>query len=152
MKSTARGLFTDVGAKDPHVITYTDGGSRGNPGPAAIGAVIEYGGVKKVYGEEIGITTNNVAEYKAIIFALKKVKQLIGKEAAKMATIEMRMDTELAVKQLNGVYKIEMPHLQPLWMEIWNLKMDFKKVTFAHVPRENNREADRMVNRALDMT
>lgn len=132
------------------VIIHTDGGSRGNPGAAAIGVVIERGSMKKIYGEAIGDATNNIAEYSAIVFALKKVKQLFGKETAKKLTLNVFMDSELAVRQLNGEYKIENEELQPLWLKIWNLKIDFKKVTFAHVPRERNREADREVNRVLD--
>ena len=128
------------------MVIYTDGGARGNPGPAAIGVVV--GGKK--YGEYIGETTNNVAEYKAMIFALKKAKALLGKSKTKETEVECNADSELLVKQLNGQYKIEHGALQPLWIEIWNLKLDFKKVTFKHVFREKNKEADRMVNEALD--
>ena len=84
-------------------IIYTDGGSRGNPGPAAIGAVVGH----KEYGEQIGRTTNNVAEYKAVVFALKKAKQLLTKKVAKETDVELRTDSELLVKQLNGEYKIK---------------------------------------------
>lgn len=128
------------------LVIYTDGGARGNPGPAAIGAVV---GSKK-YGEYIGETTNNIAEYKALVFALKKAKALIGKTKAKETEVECNADSELLVRQLNGEYKIEDENLQPLWLEIWNLKLDFKKVVFKHIPREKNKEADRMVNEALD--
>ncbi|MDP3956719.1 MAG: ribonuclease HI family protein [bacterium] len=137
--------------KESHeVIVYTDGGSRGNPGPAALGVIIQFGGTKKIYGEKVGHATNNIAEYSAIVFALKKMKQLVGKKKAEELTVKMFMDSELAVRQLNGEYKIENEDLQPLWLRIWNLKIDFKKVIFAHVPREKNKEADRAVNRALD--
>lgn len=132
------------------VIIHTDGGSRGNPGPSALGVVIELGGAKKAYGEYLGNTTNNIAEYSAIVFALKKIKQLFGKEKANKLVVKMFMDSELAVRQLNGEYKIENESLQPLWLQIWNLKIDFKKVTFSHVPREKNKGADREVNRVLD--
>lgn len=128
------------------LIIYTDGGARGNPGPAAIGAVV--GGKK--YGEYIGEATNNVAEYTALIFALKKAKALLGKAKAKEAEIECYMDSELLMKQLTGQYKIEDEDLQPLWLQIWNLKLDFKSVEFRHIPREKNKEADRLVNEALD--
>ncbi len=131
----------------PKFIINTDGGSRGNPGPAAIGVVV--GG--KEYGEYIGKTTNNIAEYKAVIFALKKAKQLLGSKKAEETDIELRADSELLVKQMNGQYKIKNEELQPLFIEIWNLKQDFKSVAFKHVPREENRDADRLVNRALDM-
>lgn len=128
------------------LIIYTDGGSRGNPGPAALGVVV---GSKK-YGMRIGHTTNNVAEYSAIVFALKKAKQLLGKKGAKENEVEMRMDSELAFKQLTGKYKIEDVNLQPLFLEVWNLRLDFKSITFHHIPREENTEADKMVNKALD--
>ena len=128
------------------MVIYTDGGARGNPGPAAIGAVV---GAKK-YGEYIGETTNNVAEYKALIFALKKAKALLGKKKAKETELECNMDSELLMRQLTGQYKIEDEGLQPLWLEIWNLRLDFKKVDFNHIPREKNKEADALVNEALD--
>jgi len=133
-------------------IIHTDGGSRGNPGPAAIGVVIEeVGGVlKKEYGEYIGETTNNDAEYQAVIFALKKMKQLIGKDAAGDATLEFHVDSELVERQLTGQYKIMDKRIREYFMEIWNLKIDYGKVTFKHVMREKNQEADRMVNAALD--
>ncbi|OGF74135.1 hypothetical protein A2W54_01600 [Candidatus Giovannonibacteria bacterium RIFCSPHIGHO2_02_43_13] len=134
------------------IITYTDGGSRGNPGEAALGVVIsdEKGNVIKEYGERLGIKTNNEAEYAAVISALKKLKALYGKEKTKKMEVEMRMDSELATKQLTGQYKIESEKIVPLFVMVWNLKMDFAKVTFSHVPREQNKEADRLVNEALD--
>ena len=134
------------------IIIYTDGGSRGNPGEAAIGIVIknEGGDVIKTYGEVLGIATNNMAEYTAIVVALQKVKQLLGKERTKKTEIEFRMDSELAMKQLNGEYKIENEDLQPLFLKIWNLKFDFGKMSFKHIPREKNKEADTLVNEALD--
>lgn len=133
-------------------IIYTDGGSRGNPGPAAIGVVIsnEKGGAFKEYGEYIGKTTNNDAEYQAIISALKKLKSLIGKTKAKQATVKVFMDSELIVKQITGVYKVENENIQKLFLKLWNLKIDFKSVEFEAIKREKNKEADRMVNEALD--
>lgn len=141
------------------VIIYTDGGARGNPGPAAIGAVIQFpqdhgklfaSGEHKKYGETIGRATNNVAEYSAVIFALKKAKSLLGKEKAKKISIELRTDSELLTKQLNGEYKVKNENLKKLFMEVWDLKSDFKEVSFRHVVREKNKEADAMVNLALD--
>jgi len=131
---------------DKKYIIYTDGGSRGNPGSAAIGAVV--GG--KEYGESIGHTTNNVAEYSAVIFALKKAKQLLTKKKAEQTDVELRTDSELLVKQLKGEYKIKDSNLQPLFIEVWNLKQDFKSVTFTHVTRDKNKQADSLVNRALN--
>lgn len=131
---------------------HTDGGARGNPGPAAIGVVIEEtgGGLKKEYGEYIGEATNNEAEYQAVIFALKKLKQLIGKKAAGETKIEFHIDSELLERQLNGHYKIMGRKLRELFLEIWNLKVDFGEVVFKHLLREKNKEADKLVNAALD--
>ncbi|PIR87079.1 MAG: hypothetical protein COU11_02515 [Candidatus Harrisonbacteria bacterium CG10_big_fil_rev_8_21_14_0_10_49_15] len=128
------------------LIIYTDGGSRGNPGPAAAGWVID----GKGYGAYLGTETNNIAEYTAIVLALEKARALLGKTKAKATEVEMRMDSELAVKQLNGEYRIKNEGIQPLFFKIWNLKFDFKSVEFVHVRRELNKEADAMVNKALD--
>jgi ribonuclease HI len=136
---------------DLHFSIHTDGGSRGNPGPAAIGVVIEGASVgKKEYGEYIGETTNNVAEYQAVVFALKKMKQLIGSEKCGEAELTFYVDSELLQKQLNREYKVKDEGIQKLFMEIWNLTMDFKKVSFTHVLREKNAGADTLVNQALD--
>ena len=135
------------------LIIYTDGGSRGNPGPSAIGAVfVDWvtGETLKTYGERVEDGTNNEAEYKAIIFAFKKAKQIFGKDKVKGMEIEMRMDSELACKQLNGEYKLSAKHIQELFIEVWNLKTDFSKVSFVHIPREQNKLADAAVNEALD--
>lgn len=133
-------------------VIHTDGGARGNPGPAAIGAIIEEagGGLKKGYGEYIGEATNNEAEYQAAIFALKKLKQLIGKKAAGEAEVEFHVDSELLERQLNGHYKIMGRNLKELFLELWNLKVDFGNVVFKHLLREKNKEADKLVNAALD--
>ncbi len=134
------------------IIAYTDGGARGNPGPAGIGAVIAdaKGNVIKGYSKDIGIRTNNEAEYEAVIFALQKIKQLFGKEKAKKMEIEMRMDSELVARQLGGEYKIMEEILFPLFIKIWNLRMDFGKIFFVEIPRERNKEADRLANEAMD--
>lgn len=133
------------------LVIHTDGGARGNPGPAAIGVVIEGQIETKKYGEYIGEATNNEAEYKAVIFALKKLKQLIGKEKSKSeAEVEIHLDSELLASQLNGEYKIKEKNLQQLFLEVWNLKQDFKSVIFKHIPREDNRGADKLVNQTLD--
>lgn len=134
------------------IIIYTDGGSRGNPGPAAIGIVMsnQKGQVLKKYSEYLGQATNNEAEYQAVIFALKKIKALFGKKIAKNQEIEIRSDSELLISQLNGQYKILEPKIQKLFLEIWNLKVDFKKIKFRLISRERNKEADRLVNEALN--
>jgi len=133
-------------------IIRTDGGARGNPGPAALGAVIENekGGVLKEISEYIGETTNNEAEYRAPIVAFKKLKALIGKAEAKKSEVRVYADSELMVKQMNGQYKVENEKIQKFFLELWNLKLDFSKVTFESVPREKNKAADRLVNEALD--
>ena len=128
------------------IVIYTDGGARGNPGPAAIGAVIG----DKEYSEMIGETTNNIAEYKAAVFALKKAKHLIGKKKTKETEVEIRSDSELLVNQLNGRYKIKEKELKDLFFEIWNLMSDFKNVSFVKIPREENSLADSLLNRALN--
>jgi len=134
------------------IIIYTDGGARGNPGPAAIGVVVAdaNGRVMKQYGEYLGEATNNEAEYQAVIFALKKLKLLVGKKKTKTSHIEVRSDSELLVSQLMGNYKIKEPRIAKLFIEIWNLKVDFGSVNFVHVPRGENTGADRLVNEALD--
>lgn len=134
------------------IIIYTDGGSRGNPGPAAIGVVFcnEKGELIKKYSQFLGHITNNEAEYQAVIFALKKFKALFGKKLAQNSEIEIRTDSELLVKQLNGQYKILEPRIQSLFITIWNLKIDFKKINFKLIPREKNQEADRLVNETLN--
>lgn len=139
-------------AKRDKVLIYTDGGSRGNPGPAAFGVVVcdGTGKVLKEYGETIGVRTNNEAEYEAVIFALKKVKALYGKAVLKNHEVEVRSDSELLVKQMNGEYKIMEPKIQELFLKVWNLKVEFSRLKFVAVPREKNEEADKLVNRALD--
>jgi len=136
------------------IIIYTDGGSRGNPGKAAIGVVFfnEKGQIIKKYGEYLGDDlTNNDAEYSAVIFALNKFKTLFGKAIAENSQVEVRADSELLVKQLNGEYKLENEKIQKFFIEIWNLKIDFKSIKFKHIPREKNKEADSLVNEALDI-
>lgn len=136
------------------IIIYIDGGSRGNPGPAAIGVVFcnEKGEAIKRYAEFIGEATNNEAEYSASIFALKKFKALFGKKLAKSSEIEIRSDSEFLVRQLKGDYKILDKKIQPLFLKVWNLKIDFKAVKLKFISRDKNREADRLVNEALDKT
>ncbi len=130
---------------------FTDGGSRGNPGLAGIGAVIKINGQVKKYSQFIGDKkTNNEAEYKALIFALKKTKQLIGKVSAKKAVLKCFTDSELMVKQLNHQYKLNNENIKKMFLEIWNLMLDFQKVRVVHIPREENKEADKLANKAMD--
>lgn len=130
------------------IIMFTDGGSRGNPGPAGMGAYIET--LDKKFGECIGNKTNNEAEYEALIFGLKKLKSLIGKVTSKQMEVRCFLDSELVVKQLNHKYKLKEERIQKYFIEIWNLTLDFKSVSFKHIPREENKIADGLVNQALD--
>lgn len=134
------------------IIIYTDGGSRGNPGPAAIGVVInnDKGKTLKEYSKTIGKATNNEAEYEAVIFALKKTKALFGKKNVKNYQLEIRSDSELLVFQMTGKYKIKEENIQKLFIQTWNLVIDFSKVEFEAIPREKNVLADRLVNQAFN--
>jgi ribonuclease HI len=129
---------------------FTDGAARGNPGPSAVGIVIETGGAKKTYREFIGYATNNEAEYKALIFALQKMKLIFGKAKSKNLALECFLDSELIVKQLNREYKVLEENIQKFFLLVWNLSIDFKEVTYSHIPRSKNSEADRLANLALD--
>lgn len=133
------------------IVIYTDGGSRGNPGPAAIGVILtdEKGKVLKEYAEKIGRATNNEAEYEAVIFALQKAKLLFGKRKIKDMEIEVKMDSEFVAKQLNGKYKILDRNIEQLFLKTWNLKVEFGNVKFTYILRNKNIEADKLVNQAL---
>lgn len=124
---------------------FTDGGARGNPGPAGIGVVIKSDGrTHTKYGTYIGEATNNQAEYRALISALETAKNLGAAE------VEVFMDSELIVKQIKGEYKVKHPELAPLFLKFYNLKIGFQKFSVSHVPREKNKEADKLVNEAID--
>ena len=129
---------------------HCDGGARGNPGPAALGGVIQTEKGIKEYAQFLGERTNNEAEYQAAIFGLQKLKQILGKKNVKTAKVKIYSDSELIVNQMSGVYKIQKPNLQPLFLTLWNLTLDFAKVEFKAIPREKNKEADALVNQALD--
>lgn len=126
--------------------TYTDGGARGNPGPAAIGAVVQNLDTGEQYDIQkyIGETTNNQAEYKALIAALEKVMELGG------TTVDCYLDSELVVKQMKREYRVKDQGLAPLFLKAWNLSAGFQKIAFHHVPRALNKAADALVNQALD--
>ncbi len=135
------------------ITIYTDGGARGNPGQAAAGTVFynEKGEKVKEYGKYLGDNlTNNEAEYMAAIFGLEKFKSFFGKRIAKETEVTLCSDSELLVNQLNGKYKIENEKLQPLFLKLWNLRLDFRKVKISSVSRTKNKDADRMVNEVLD--
>jgi probable phosphoglycerate mutase len=124
----------------------TDGGARGNPGPAAYGYVLEAedGSVLAAHGEAIGTATNNVAEYRALIAGLEKAVEL-GIE-----DLEVISDSELVVKQMRGEYKVKNPALRELSVEAARLARELGSVTYKAVRREHNELADRLVNEALD--
>ncbi|MFA6547914.1 MAG: ribonuclease HI family protein [Candidatus Magasanikbacteria bacterium] len=126
--------------------TFTDGGARGNPGPAATGVVIkdENNLTLDAYGEYLGEQTNNFAEYSALISALKRAKELGATE------VECVLDSELVTKQMQGFYKVREPGLQKLFIQAYNAAAQFKKVKYRHTMRENNKEADAQVNKILD--
>ena len=134
------------------IIAYTDGGARGNPGPAAAGVYItnEVGEKIREVKEALGNGTNNFAEYYGVMLALQTLKQLYSKKTKEMQ-FEIRLDSELVKKQLNAEYQIKEPGLVPMFIEIHNLRVSsFPNLTFTHVRRELNKEADRLVNEALD--
>ena len=128
------------------ITTFTDGGARGNPGPAAIGVVIkdENNHTIDAYGEYLGEQTNNFAEYSALISALKRSKELGATE------VECVLDSELVTKQMQGLYKVRESNLQKLFIQAYNAATQFKKVKYRHVLREKNKEADAEVNKILD--
>lgn len=128
------------------IIIHTDGGARNNPGPAGIGVFIqdENKNIIGEFGEYIGEATNNQAEYRAVILALEKAKDLGAQE------IDFYLDSELVVKQLKREYKVKDRDLAGLFLKIHNLSQGFKKTTYAHIRREFNKEADRLVNEAID--
>ncbi len=132
------------------ITIYTDGGARGNPGPAAIGVVISNGlKIIKEYGKAIGEATNNVAEYSAVVSALEILAKSLG-EKSKFTEVLIKADSELIVKQLKGEYKVKDPDLQKLYIKVYNLRQKFGKIDYTHIPREQNKRADQLVNEALD--
>ncbi|MBV8066287.1 MAG: reverse transcriptase-like protein [Actinobacteria bacterium] len=125
---------------------FTDGGARGNPGPAAYGFVLEAedGTVLAAHGERIGVATNNVAEYRALIAGLEKAVELA------LGEIEVVSDSELLVKQMNGEYRVKNEALRDLSIQASRLAREIGKVSYTAVRREHNELADRLVNEALD--
>jgi ribonuclease H / adenosylcobalamin/alpha-ribazole phosphatase len=127
---------------------FTDGGARGNPGPAAAAYVLEAedGTVLAAHGEAIGVATNNVAEYRALVAGLAKALELGVNE------VEVVSDSELLVKQMNGEYRVKKPELRELSLEAARLARQLTDVRYTAVRREHNELADRLVNKALDST
>ena len=128
------------------LIINTDGGARGNPGPSGIGVVIagDDGSIISVHKKYIGEATNNVAEYKALILGLTEAQKISADE------LLVKMDSELIVRQMQGRYKIKEPTLKVLAGEVLVLIKNFKNISFSHIPREQNKLADKLVNEAID--
>ena len=128
------------------IVVYTDGGSRGNPGPAGYGVRIETesGAPLTELQQSVGIATNNVAEYKGLLAGLAWALEAGHRHVA------VRSDSELLVRQMRGEYRVKHPGLQPLHAEACRLARHIGHVTFEHVRREKNRDADRLANQAMD--
>lgn len=132
---------------------YADGGSRGNPGPAGAGAVVFDAIGKRVVevADYLGIATNNIAEYEAVMRGMKKLVEAFPAGYFAHATLEVRMDSKLVIEQLKGSYKVKHPNLVPRYLELKNLiARHFSHITFTHVPREKNTDADALANEAMD--
>lgn len=127
-------------------VLNTDGGARGNPGPAGIGVVLTTpdGTVIAERAEALGVSTNNEAEYKALIAGLELALE------RGVTSIEVRMDSQLVVSQVKGEWKIKVEHLRPLAVSARALLGRFEEARLTHVPRERNREADKLANQAMD--
>jgi len=125
---------------------YTDGASRGNPGDAGAGIVIldEQGEELVAQGRYLGTCTNNVAEYQALILGLTQAKQLTG------GSIEISLDSQLIVRQVQGLYKVKSSDLQPLFAKVRGLLSTFDSYKIRHIPREENKRADQLANQGID--
>lgn len=131
----------------------TDGGSRGNPGPAGCGVVVsdEAGTILKKATKFLGVTTNNEAEYQAVILGLETLKKMFGSDKTATLEVKVRLDSELVCRQLNGQYQIKEEKLFPFFIKVWNARVkDFPHLSFEHVPREKNSLADGLANEAMD--
>jgi ribonuclease HI len=134
-----------------HIIVQTDGASRGNPGPSSYGYLIidkETGKIIHMEGKKIGIATNNIAEYSAVLNAFQFIKDNFREE--KNIKVDLMADSLLVIKQLAGFFKIKNPKLKLIFEQIKKLEFEMAEVTFKHIPREQNSRADRLANQALD--
>lgn len=125
---------------------FTDGGARGNPGPAGIGGVLYDFKDKAItnFSVYLGKATNNQAEYKALIKGLELARE------NKVENLDCYLDSELVVKQLKKEYKVKNEQLAPLFVKAWNLSLKFRKITFNHITRDKNTAADSLANQAMD--
>lgn len=136
-----------------HLTLYADGGSRGNPGKAGAGAVVFDAHGKRIIevSDYLGIATNNVAEYEAVLRALRKLSEEFSKEHLSKIHLSIKMDSKLVVEQLSGNYKVKHPNLIPRYLEIKNIiARHFPNVSYEHVYREYNKDADALANKAMD--
>jgi len=128
------------------ILIYTDGAARGNPGPAGAGAILRDadGAVLAEIAEPLGHATNNVAEWTAVLLALEEARRLGATQ------VDLRMDSQLVARQISGIYRVKHPDLKPIHAAVMDLLATLDGYTVGHVPRELNREADRLSNVAID--
>ena len=133
--------------KNKRIEIYVDGGSRGNPGPSGVGVVVLDGSGKRLkdISKYIGEATNNIAEYSALLYGLEEALILRADE------IVVNLDSELVAKQLTGDYRVKDPGLKPLFERAINMLKSFKDFEIRHIEREKNKEADKLVNRAINL-
>ena len=134
------------------IIIFTDGGARGNPGPAGAGAVIfdAHGNEVKAVSKFLGKRTNNWAEYEAVILGLETAQKLFGAKMSEMG-VEVKLDSQLVQRQLKGEYRVKEPTLFEQYIRIHNLIVKyFPRIKFTHIPREENARADELANEAMD--
>ena len=134
-----------------HFTIHADGGSRGNPGPAGSGAMIRdhLGNSVASVSQFLGTRTNNYAEYEAVILAFETLAKLVGKKVG-ATDVEVKMDSELVVKQMKGIYKVKHPTMKAQYARLTHAAGAFKEVSFTHVPRAENSDADALANEAMD--
>lgn len=136
-----------------HFTLYADGGARGNPGPAGAGAVVFDSLGKRVVevSDYLGVATNNIAEYEAVLRGLTKLRDEYLPEHLAESMVTIKMDSKLVIEQLKGNYKVKHPNLTPRYMEVKNvIARSFPHVEFVHVPRAQNADADLLANSAMD--
>ena len=129
---------------------YTDGAARGNPGPAGLGVVIFAGESVHEYTQYLGETTNNQAEYQALIFALEKLIGLIAQENLSVEKVVCYSDSELLVRQMKRQYRVKDAKLALLFVKAWNLLQKLPAAEFVSIPREQNTRADKLANQAIE--
>lgn len=135
-----------------HFTIHGDGGSRGNPGPAGSGAVIrnEGGELVATVSQFLGVRTNNYAEYEAVILAFQTLQKIVPREARGSTSVDVKLDSELVVKQVNKIYKVKHPVIKEQFARLGDALAPFGRVEFIHVPRAENSDADALANEAMD--